>query len=59
MIKIALKELFCAGEVSEIPRSAMKSRLGIAVTNNQFKCDKMWYTQLDIFAIGASLAVNF
>ena len=56
-IEIALKELYPSDEVPEIPRSAMKSLLRLAVTNVHFKCNKMWYTQLDGLAMGASLAV--
>ena len=35
----------------------MKSLLRLALTNVHFKCNKMWYTQSDGFAMGASLAV--
>ena len=45
-IEIALKELYSSDQVPEIPRSAMKSLLSLAVTNVHFKCNKMWYTQL-------------
>ena len=37
--------------------SAMKSLLRLAVTNVQFKCNKMWYTQSDGLALGTSLSV--
>ena len=56
-IEIALKELYSSEEVPEIPRSAMKSILRPAVTNVHFKCNKMWCTQLNVLATGASLAV--
>ena len=56
-IEIALKELYSSDEVPEIPRSAMKSLLRLAVTNVHFKCNKMWYTRSDGLAMGASLAV--
>ena len=56
-IEIALNELYSSDEVPEIPRSAMKSLLRLAVTNFHFKCNKMWYTQSDGLAMGASLAV--
>ena len=56
-IEIALKELYSSDEVPEIPRSAMKSILRPAVTNVHFKCNKMWRTQLNGLAMGASLAV--
>ena len=56
-IEIALKKLYSSDEVPEIPRSAMKSLLRLAVTNIHFKCNKMWYTQSDGLAMGASLAV--
>ena len=54
---MALKELYSSDEVPEIPRSAMKSLLRLAVTNVHFKCKKNWYTQSDGLAMGASLAV--
>ena len=56
-IEMTLKELYSSDEVPEIPRSAMKSLLRLAVTNVHFKCNKMWYTQSDGLAMGASLAV--
>ncbi|XP_075241616.1 uncharacterized protein LOC142336591 [Convolutriloba macropyga] len=56
-IEIALKELYSSDEVPEIPRSAMKSLSRLAVTSVHFKCNKMWYTQSDGLAMGASLAV--
>ena len=56
-IEIALKELYSSDEISEIPRSAMKSLLRLAVTNIHFKCKKMRYTQSDGLAMGDSLAV--
>ena len=59
-IQIALKELRSSDEVPEILRSAMKSLLSLAVTNVtnvHFRCNKMWYTQSDGSAMGASLAV--
>ena len=40
-----------------VPRSAMKSLLRLVVTNVHIKCDKMWWTQSDGFAMRASLAV--
>ena len=57
-IEIALRELYSSDEVPEIPRSAMKSLLRLAVTNVHFKCNKMWYTQSDGLALGASLVVT-
>ena len=36
----------------------MKCFLRLAVTNIHFKCNKMWYTQSDVLARGASLAVT-
>ena len=56
-IEIALRELYSSDEVPEIPRSAMKSLLRLAVTNVHFKCNKMWYNQSDGLAMGASLVV--
>ena len=35
----------------------MKNLLRQAVANVDFKCNKMWYTQSDGLAMGASLAV--
>ena len=35
----------------------MKSLLRLAVNNVHFKCNKLWYTQSDGLAMGASLAV--
>ena len=35
----------------------MKSFLRLAMTNVHFKCNNIWYTQLDGLAMGASLAV--
>ena len=55
-IEIALK-LYSSDEVPEIPRSAMKSLLRLAVSNVHFKGSKMWYTQSDGLAMVASLAV--
>ena len=55
--EIAFKELYSSDEVPEIPRSAMKSLLRLAVTTVHFKCNKMWYTQSDGLAMSASLAV--
>ena len=56
-IEIALKELYSSDEVPEIPRSAMKSLLRLAVTNVHFKFNKIWYTQSHGLAMDASLAV--
>ena len=43
-IEISLKELYSSDGVPEIPRSAMKRLLRLAVTNLHFKCNKMRYT---------------
>ena len=51
------KDLYSSDEVPEFPRSAMKSLSRLAVTSVHFKCIRMWYTQTDGLAIGASLAV--
>ena len=56
-IETTFKELYSSDEIHEIPRPAMNSLLKQAVTNVHFKCNKMWYTQLDGLAMGASLAV--
>ena len=58
-IEIALKELYSSDEIPENPRLAMKSFLRLAVINVHFKYNKVWYTQSDGLAIGASLAVIF
>ena len=39
---IELKELYSSDEMSEIPRSAMKSLLRLAVNNVHFRCNEMW-----------------
>ena len=65
-IEIALIELYSIDEVPEIPRSAMKSLLRLAVTNVHFKCKKMWYTQWElktpdtkVICIDCNQRVNF
>ena len=52
VIEILLMQLYSSDEVPENPRSAMKTLL-----NFHIKCNKMWYTQSDRLAMGASLAV--
>ena len=54
-IEIAIKDLYSSDENPEISRSAVKSLLRLAVTNVHFKYNKMWYIQLDVLAMGASL----
>ena len=56
-IEIALRELYLGNLAPDIPRSAMKSLLKLAVTNVLFKCNGIWYVQSDGLAMGASLAV--
>ena len=56
-IEIALKKLHSSDEIPEIPRSAMKSLLRLAVTNVHSMCNKMWYTQSNGLAMGALLTV--
>ena len=56
-IEIVVKELYSSKEVLVIPRSTMKSLLGLAVTNAHLKCNEMWYTPSCGIAVGASLAV--
>ena len=58
-IAIALKKLYSSDEILEIPRSAMKILSRLAVIKVHFKCKKLWYTQSDGLAMGASLAVVF
>ena len=57
-IEKALRELYSSNLAPDIPRSAMKSLLKLAVTNFHFKCDEIWYVQSDGLAMGASLAVT-
>ena len=56
-IEIALREVYSSNQAPDIPRSAMKSLLKLAVTNVHFKCNGIWYVQSDGLAMGASLAV--
>ena len=56
-IEIALKELSSSDEVHEIPSSAMKSLLRLAITNVRLNCNEVRNTQLDGLALDASLAV--
>ena len=56
-IEIALRELYSSNLAPDIPRSAMKSLLKLAVTNVHFKCNGICYVQSDGLAMGASLAV--
>ena len=44
VFEIALKELYSIDEITEIPGSAKKSPLRLAVTNVHFNCNKMWHT---------------
>ena len=56
-IEIALRDLYSSSLAPDIPRSAMKSLLKLAVTNVRFKCNGIWYVQSEGLAMGASLAV--
>ena len=56
-IEIDLRELYSSNLAPDIPRSAMKSSLGLVVTNVLFKCTAIWYVQSDGLAMGASMAV--
>ena len=56
-IEIALKELYSSNISPEIPRSAMESSLELAVANVHFKGNGIWYVQLGVFTMSASLAV--
>ena len=56
-IEIALREVYSSNLAPDIPRSAMKSSLGLVVTNVLFKCTAIWYVKSDGLAMGASLAV--
>ena len=57
-IKIALRELYSSNLTPEIPRSAMKNLLKLAVTIVHFKCNGILYVQSDGLAMGAPLAVT-
>ena len=48
-IEIALRELYLNKLAPEIPRSAMKSLLRLALTNVHSKCNKIWYVQSEVF----------
>ena len=56
-VEIALRELYSSIPAPDIPRSAMKSLLKLAVTNVHFKCNGIWYVQSNGLAMDASLAV--
>ena len=56
-IEIALRKHYSSNLAPDIPRSAMKSLLKLAVMNVRFKCNGIWYLQPDGLAMGASLAV--
>ena len=56
-IEIALRELYWSSLAPDIPMSAMKSLLKLAVTNVHFKCNGIWFVQSDGLAMCASLAV--
>ena len=55
--EIALREMLSSDVVAEFPRSAMKILLRLAVTNVHFYCNETWYTQSDVLAMCALLAV--
>ena len=57
-IEIALRELYSSNLAPDIPRSAMKSLLKLALTNVHFKCNRIWYVQSDGLAMSASLAIT-
>ena len=56
-IEIALRKIYSSNLAPDIPRSAMKSLLKLAVTNVHFKCKGIWYVRSDGLAMGASVAV--
>ena len=56
-IEIALRDLDSSNLAPDIPRSAMKSLLKLAVTNVHSECNGIWYVQSDGLAMGSSLAV--
>ena len=56
-IETALRELYSSNLVREMPRSAMKCSIRLAVTNVHFICDVISYVQSYGLAVGASLAV--
>ena len=49
------KTLYLSNQSPDIPKSAMKSLLKLAVTNVRFKCNGLWYVQSDGLAMDASL----
>ena len=56
-IEIALRVHYSSNLAADIPRTAMKSLLKLAVTNVHFICNGIWYVQSDDLAMGAPLAV--
>ena len=52
---ILSRELYSSDEALEIPKTAMQRFLRLAVTIVHFNCNKLWYTQWDGLAMGASL----
>ena len=55
VIEIALRELYSSNLAPDIPRSAMKSLLKLAMRNVQFKCNGICYVKSDGLAMGAWL----
>ena len=52
---MALRELYSSNLAPEIPRSAMRNLLKLAVKKFHFKCNGIWYVQSDDLAMDASL----
>ena len=57
-IGIALQKLYSQESRPEIQRATMKRLLKMAVSKVYFKCNDLWYVQVDGLAMGASLAVK-
>ena len=57
VLEIAFKRTLFKQRAPEIPRSAMKSLLKLAVANFYFKCNGIWYVPSHGQAMRASLAV--
>ena len=56
-IENALQKLYSQESPPEIQRATMKRLLNMAVSKVYFKCNDSWYVQIDVLAMGASLAV--
>ena len=57
-IEIALQKLYSQESPPEIQIATMKRLFNMAVSKVYFKCNDSWYVQIDVLAMGASLAVT-